>query len=368
VNARRRKKEEGLPGRVYKRSGAFFWVRNTDEKWIKLCRLDEGETRMLERLAEERRKIEVDADEGSLSRLVAIYIERHKADYAESFRKEWCRRGEDVRKAFSKFDILQLDAGAVEDFLRDNWRDKLPTQRAMKGWLSKFFSWAVLHKHAPFNPCREVKVKKPKKRTVLIGHKQFLAIREALATYTYEKHVRDKVRTIAAKVPTGPMMQVFVDLCYLTCQRSTEIRLLKWTQVDREAGVIHFIPTKTEDSSGEAVDWPITPEIDAVLVRARALEPTFGQTYVVRDGKGKPKTDQACRDAWEGAMKRCGLEEAPYTIKDIRAMALTDANNAGYNIDELQVAGAHTDRATTEGYIRQRQVPLSTVRLVLPAA
>jgi integrase len=50
------------------------------------------------------------------------------------------------------------------------------------------------------------------------------------------------------------MMQCFIDLCYLTCQRSTEIRLLTWEQIDRVAGVIHFVPTKTAASSGEAVD------------------------------------------------------------------------------------------------------------------
>jgi len=55
-------------------------------------------------------------------------------------------------------------------------------------------------------------------------------------------------------------------------------------------------------------------------------------------------------------------------VKDIRARALTDAKKAGYHIDELQVAGAHADRATTEGYMKQRVVPVSTVRLRLPAA
>lgn len=55
-------------------------------------------------------------------------------------------------------------------------------------------------------------------------------------------------------------------------------------------------------------------------------------------------------------------------MKDIRAKALTDAKRAGYDIEALQVAGAHADRATTEGYIKQRDVPLSTVKLTLPAA
>jgi integrase len=103
-----------------------------------------------------------------------------------------------------------------------------------------------------------------------------------------------------------------------------------------------------------------------VLNRARLLEPAFGQKYVIRDRRGKPKTDQACRDAWEGAMQRAGLNDRPYTIKDIRAKAMTDAKRSGYDLDALQVAGAHTDRSTTEGYIKSREVPVSTVVLHLP--
>jgi hypothetical protein len=71
--------------------------------------------------------------------------------------------------------------------------------------------------------------------------------------------------------------------------------------------------------------------------------------YVIRDRRGKPKTDQACRDAWEGAMQRAGLGDKPYRIKDIRAKAMTDAKRSGYDLEALQVAGTHTDRSTTEG-------------------
>jgi hypothetical protein len=55
-------------------------------------------------------------------------------------------------------------------------------------------------------------------------------------------------------------------------------------------------------------------------------------------------------------------------VKDIRAKALMDAKRAGYDIEALQVAGAHADRSTTEVYLKQREVPLPIVRLKLPAA
>jgi integrase len=168
-------------------------------------------------------------------------------------------------------------------------------------------------------------------------------------------------------------MQVFVDLCYLTCQRSTDIRLLRWSQVDEAAAVIRFKPTKTKKSSGVAVDWPITPEIAAVLKRAKAIAKSakvrsLTEDYVIVNSQGKPKTAAACRDAWRDAIDRAKIGNPDYVVKDIRAKALTDAKRAGYDIEALQVAGAHTDRATTESYIKQKEVPLSTVRLHLPAA
>ncbi len=123
----------------------------------------------------------------------------------------------------------------------------------------------------------------------------------------------------------------------------------------------------------QAVDWPITPEIARVLRRARTatrgakVRALTADDYVVVNRQGKPKTAAACREAWRDAIERAKLGEVDYVVKDIRATALTDAKRAG-DIEALQVAGAHADRSTTEGYIKQRDVPLSIVKLKLPAA
>ena len=135
MNARRRTKPDGLPSRAYKRNGSFHWVRPTDQKWIKLCRIDEGETRMYERLADEKRKVSIDVGERTMPRLVRIYMDQHVAGYAPSYRAEWERRGEVVRTAFANFDIELVDVEACEEFLTSNWGNKLSTQRAMKAWL-----------------------------------------------------------------------------------------------------------------------------------------------------------------------------------------------------------------------------------------
>ncbi|HDR9290486.1 TPA: tyrosine-type recombinase/integrase [Burkholderia multivorans] len=214
------------------------------------------------------------------------------------------------------------------------------------------------------NPCREVRIKKPKPRQTYIPDAHFAAIRAAMLQVTYERNGKE----ITADVPTGPRMQCFIDLCYLTAQRSTEIRNLKWSDVDRQAGVIHFVPSKTEDSSGVRVDFVITPEIDAVLTRIREIDgrPTIGDVCVFRPKNGKRYAANTILKAWKAAADRAGLAGFRYTIKDIRAKALTDGERAGYNVKALQVAAAHTDAKMTETYIKQRATPVANVRLQVP--
>lgn len=66
-------------------------------------------------------------------------------------------------------------------------------------------------------------------------------------------------------------------------------------------------------------------------------------------------------------MARAGRGEKDYTIKDFRAKPMIGASKAGHDLDALQVAGAHADGSTTQGDIKQREVPVSnTVRLLLP--
>lgn len=121
---------------------------------------------------------------------------------------------------------------------------------------------------------------------------------------------------VTATVPTGPMMQCFIDLCYLTFQRSTDIRLLTWNQVDRTAGVIHFEPSKTADSSGVSVDIAITPEIATVLERVRELDGgtiRTGKMRVIHQKNGKAYGVTGLRSAWNRACERARLDGEKYS-------------------------------------------------------
>lgn len=349
MNARRRAVPDGLPNRVYAKSGSWYWFPKRGS-WIKLCRVEDGERNMLERLAAEMKKREGKKGAGNIPALVDLYIEAKEKDHRE---KGWSNYGNPVKADFIDSNIEEVDTYAVARFLRNNWADKLSMLRAMRAFMSGFMQWCKEEGYYDQpNPVAGMRITKPQPRQVYIPNDHFEAIRKHIDT---------------------PMILCLVDLCYLTLQRSTEIRDLRWRKtdektanwVDRENGVIHFVPSKTRESSGIAIDWPITDEIGAVLERAR----TTGKVkspYVVHSRAGTQWVNTQALHVWQRACKAAGLESQKYTIKDIRAKAMTDARNAGYDMDALMIAAAHTDIATTKVYMKDRKTPLSNILLKLP--
>ncbi|MGF6738462.1 tyrosine-type recombinase/integrase [Paraburkholderia atlantica] len=350
--------------RVYEKHGAWFWVEPRTGKWVRLCALTDSETTLVERLAQERKRFERPEGTGDMRGLIDEYVRLHKAQHKE---KAWPKYGDYAGSGFRDANVAEVEPGDVNAWLKGKYKDKLSMQRVMRAFLSGFFQWCVDERKRSTNPCKEVKLKKPKPSKVYITDEHFAQIREAMMSYTYTTGAG---KTITGRINTGPMMQCFVDLCYLTAQRATEIRLLKWKDIDRDRGVIHFKPTKTEDSSGVEVDFVISPEIAAVLDRVREIDgglQRIGEANVIHALDGKPYEPTALRSAWDRAAERVGLHELGYTVKMIRAKALTDAARAGYDIEALKEAAAHTDTKTTEIYLKQREVPVADVRLAVPS-
>jgi integrase len=350
--------------RVYQNDGSWYWVQPGTNKWIKLCRVTDSEELLLERLLAEKKKHARPEGTGDMRPLIDEYVRKHRADHKE---KAWPSYGKYAGMAFRNADAAKVDATAVMQALK-HWKGKLAMQRVMRAFLSGFFQWCIEEGKIKTNPCRELKgwLAKPKPSKIYITDEHFAAIRAAMVSYTYTTGAG---KTITGRINTGPMMQCFVDLCYLTAQRSTEIRLLKWKDVDRERGVIHFKPTKTEDSSGIEVDFTISPEIAAVLDRIREIDggvQRIGDANVIHALDGSQYEPTAVRSAWDRAAERVKLHELGYTVKAIRAKALTDAERAGYDIAALQIAAAHSDSKTTQIYLKQREVPVADVRLRIP--
>jgi integrase len=185
---------------------------------------------------------------------------------------------------------------------------------------------------------------------------------------TVKRKPRMDVDTFHAIRDALPAMgKCSLDLCYLTAQRTTEIRFLRWSQI--KDGNIKFVPTKTARSSGATVTVQVTAEIREVLDQAKALGKVQqigrGDAYVVQSKGGSQFSKTGLISMWRRACSKA--EIVGVTAKDIRPFARTMAEKAGYSIEDLRKGAAHTSVTTTEGYLAQYREVESPIKLEMPA-
>lgn len=120
---------------------------------------------------------------------------------------------------------------------------------------------------------------------------------------------------------------------------------MQWSNVGETEILIE--PTKTRDSSGAKIAVEITPDIKAVLERARAIG-NVKSTFVFHTSRGM--STSAIKSAWRRARDRAGVT-APW-FRDLRPKPLSDAKHRGVSLEALRdAAAAHASVGTTEGYI-----------------
>ena len=259
-----------------------------------------------------------------------------------------------IERSFATLDVADIKPHHVNSFL-EQWEGRRSAQ-SYRTYLENFFKWASGHGYRDgLNPASSnlVVIIKPPKRTVTITPEQYYAVRDALL-----------VNAKGKKVPSGDMVQCYLDLNYLLGQRNGDVRILHRRDVDEVNGRIRVLPGKTERTSGLDVYLPITPEIQAVLTRLKTVA-RQDSMYLIHTAKGQPYTASGLRSAFDAAMVRANLQ-GQFTTKDIRSMSITDGSMAGYTLQQLQVNAAHAKPETTTGYIKARNTPTSEVRMKMP--
>lgn len=333
--ARPRKSDSKLHAYVRIKSGSYYFHD------LKLCRVADGEAAMYAELAKRMA--------APAQNMITAAVKKFKTEclgaLSPSARKEHARILDVFADEFAEFRVDQVTAADIKRSIRNKYADKPSAARAYKSRISTFFSWAVTEQELRLdNPAREVPTKKPPKHKTPWTWPLFYAVRALLS----------------------PMHQCYHDLSFLVYQRTTEIRLLERAHIDRQAGVIRFAPSKTEDSSGLGVDVPITPEIEAVLERAAGISRKLKTVcpFVIHTAQGTPYTRSGIYSAYLRADKVLH-DGAPIGLnpKALRPFASTEAKKQGYTIEQLQVGLAHTSLGTTEGYVHRHEKPVSVVRL-----
>lgn len=336
--------------RVYIKHNRYYFV-DTSNKWHALTRVDEGEDALLR--AYLRRDDTLPMREGSMQDLAARWWKDAKGRYAEATRADYELMLPKIERAFEEFDADEVTPADVYDFVRE-WATTPRQANKYRHVLSMMFRFAC----APLrwrtdNPCDQVAtLDTGPKRNRYITDREFYRIRAAA--------LKGKDGRATA---SGVIIVCAIDLAYLTFQRQHEIRVLRWSDMDEDW--LYFEPSKTRSSTGARVRWRRTPEINAVLERARS----FGKVKlldgsVIHNLRGRPYTKSGIETAWDRACERAGVKDANF--HDLRAKAQTDAKRRGYSIEDIQDGATHSNPETTRGYIKRREVVDSKVSMPMP--
>ncbi len=364
---RRRTVDRTLTGtRIYKRRGQFKYFSPEPmlnpksgkvTKWHSLCKIEEGERTARARLDELLGTVAPPIGEGDFCAWFNKWrteIIKKRTDEAprDPARNEIWRKGTKallnvlhvVENAFANFDLSQIAPSDVAIFV-DQWEGRRAAQ-VYRGHLSKFFSWCCRRGVLDKNPAREVTVATPKKRDVRMSDAQYVAVKSSLVETGGHNNL---------------MVASLMDLYYLLYQRGTDIRLMRSNELDGD--FIEITPSKTAKTSKKKVKIPITDEVRAAVKQVQSIA-KLRSVYLFHDEEGQPFTARYAGDIFKSACQRAGI--SGLTLRDIRSKAATDAKEIGYTEEQIKVALAHTDSATTRDYIRSREVPVSEVVLKLP--
>lgn len=373
---RARKTGKGLPRRVYLKHGAYRFFSATPirdpksgelKKWHHLAYEYEGRDAIYAPLAAllgDRKN-----EEGSMPFVCAEFKASKLKKYSPETRAQYSQYLDVIAEEFEDFSAAQVTTKAFAGFLRDKFKDKPNTAQKYSALAKKLFRFVIselgLRQDNPIDQL-DLSDYDTERRLVLPTHEQIAKIREA---GMYSKPRKDTGRQIPTA--SGPMFACIIDMTYLVWQRGKDIRTLKEDQI--KDGRIRFKPSKTEKTSGKTVDIVITPQIQAVIDRARAIKKTYkvkGQDmitpYLFPTTKGTPYAKSGLTTMFDRARERAGMKDVDIIFKDLRALGATDALKAGKDKKDIQTRMVHASGDTTEIYFKEAVPEVSGIVMDLP--
>ena len=153
--------------------------------------------------------------------------------------------------------------------------------------LSKFFNWAEQHglRADGTNPCRHIEKYRERKRERFLTEDEFERLGRALADAERE-------------MVTTPWIIAAIRLLILTGARLSEIRTLRWTEVDVERRMLRLGDSKTGEKTIHLSDAALE-----VLARIPRLPTTRTSSAATNQGRASStcKSLGVAYDGWPGS-------------------------------------------------------------------
>lgn len=293
---RKRTKNRHLPNRVYIRGASYYYARH-DGKWIRLCKIAEGESAMYRALAEIK---EQTLAEPTMRRVFERYRSDVLPNKAPSTAKIQGRQLEALERAFGDMDADSVLPHFVAEFHDLRGRKAPVGANRELALLSHVMRLAIRMGLVPsgVNPCSSIERHKEKPRERYIEHDEYNAVWQR----------------------ASPSLRVLMDLAYLTGQRQAD--LIKLRRQDLLDDGIYFKQKKT----GRAVIVEWTPALRKTIRRALTHGDTIAFDVVIRTRRNQQFSSSGFQTAWKRLMTK--LPEAHrFKFRDIRAKARSDGDD-----------------------------------------
>jgi integrase len=228
----------------------------------------------------------------------------------------------------------KLRSAHVEDYRDDpeiRARYCVTSRRIQIKRLRTMLTWAVDTGRLAANPIARMKLEKakPKRETEISAEGEAAALERMDAT-----------------------MRAFFLVAIDTGMRRGEIRLLEWTDIDRDGRTIQIPAARTKTRKARTVRLT-SRAVDALL----ALPPIPGAPWVFVNPETKqPYCETTIWNRWRAAVDGAELEPAEgdesVRLHDSRGTMISRMVRLGASIPAIQVMVGHASLQTTAGYIR----------------
>lgn len=311
-----RKADRHLPACVYHKHGAYWYVKKG--KWERLA----------DNLPEALQAYALLASPTpgtGMADLIDKALAHMAKDLSENTLKQYrlaAKRLKQILVEFSPEQVRPKHVAAIKAELADtpNMANRILS------FLRSVFQFAVEWQIVESNPCIGIKRHRETARDRYITDAEFAAIR---------------AKAVDWLVP-------IIDMCYLTAQRINDVLTIRIGDISADG--ISFQQQKT----GNKLLVRMTPDIEQTIANAKATKAKsrVASIYLFSARAGKAREYRTVRDKWDEACAAAGVADAH--LHDLRAKGMTDTERQGNN---AQTLGGHTDRRTTQIYIRLRDTP-----------
>ena len=316
---RRRTKNLDLPQRMRRIGNAFYYDHGgKPRKWEPL---GSDKAKALIRWAELR-------GANTTGRTVGDLIDKYLGQcngLADNTMKNYRKLCDVIRKYFGAAPVAQVRSGHIQEF-HDRHPKRMLARNVVimfKQMLKKAVQWEWITD----NPGSRVEIRAQQKRKRYVSDEEFIAIREQLPE----------------------PFRVAVDLAYRLGLRVSDV--VRLSTNDIKDGRI----TITQKKTGELIIYEITPDLEEVLARARALpRPIRNISLVVCNERGKQYSEARVSKAFGKAAKQIGIKDVRF--HDVRAKSASDEQ------ETAQKRLGHRSAAATQSYLRKPNTVLPIVR------